>query len=93
MPYILEDTTGNLGGSNFIDIHDRLRLTVRCTARDSCHTSYMIYNTHPSGFQSAIPKPLVGLDFERDNALGTISFSSVGMPMRKYLTKATPMGR
>ncbi|KAJ7082122.1 hypothetical protein C8R44DRAFT_722440 [Mycena epipterygia] len=92
MPYILEDTTGRLTGSQFIDIHERLHLTVRCTARDSCHTSYMIYNTNPAVFQSPIPKPLAGLDFGPDNSLGTISFSSVGMPMRKYLTKPTPIG-
>jgi hypothetical protein len=93
MPYILEDTTGRLTGSEFIDLHDRLRLTVRCTARDACHTSYMIYNTSPGVFQSPIPKPLAGLDFGPGNALGTISLSSVGMSMRKYLTKPTPVGR
>ncbi|KAJ7274659.1 hypothetical protein C8J57DRAFT_1312441 [Mycena rebaudengoi] len=84
MPYILEDTTGKLGG--------RLHLTVRCTASDPCHTSYMIYSTHPSGFKSAIPKALVGLDFGPHNTLGTISFSSVAMSMRKYLAKPTPRG-
>ncbi|KAJ7256336.1 hypothetical protein C8J57DRAFT_1344459 [Mycena rebaudengoi] len=84
MPYILEDTTGKLGG--------RLHLTVRCTASDPCHTSYMIYSTHPSGFKSAIPKALVGLNFGPHNTLGTISFSSVAMSMRKYLAKPTPRG-
>jgi hypothetical protein len=93
MPYILEDTTGKLGGSQFIDIHERLHLTVRCTASDPCHTSYMIYSTHPSGFKSAIPKALVGLNFGPHNTLGTISFSSVAMSMRKYLAKPTPRGR
>ncbi|KAJ6522242.1 hypothetical protein B0H10DRAFT_2027921 [Mycena sp. CBHHK59/15] len=92
MPYILEDTTGRLTGSEFIDIHERLHLTVRCTACDPYHTSYMIYNTSPTVFQSAVPKPLVGMDFGPNNSLGTISFSSVGMPMRKYLSKPTPMG-
>ncbi|KAJ7465737.1 hypothetical protein B0H11DRAFT_2049103 [Mycena galericulata] len=92
MPFILEDSTGRLTGSEFIDIHDRLHLTVRCTARDSCHTSYMIYNTTPTVFQSAIPKPLVGLDFGPNNALGTISFSSAPKPMNKYLPKASSMG-
>ncbi|KAJ7661039.1 hypothetical protein B0H17DRAFT_1185273 [Mycena rosella] len=92
MPYILEDTTGRLTGSEFIDIHERLNLTLRCTARDSCHTSYMIYNTSPNVYQSTIPKPLAGLDFGPNNTLGTISFSSVTVPMRKYLTKPTPMG-
>ncbi|KAJ7748218.1 hypothetical protein DFH07DRAFT_830455 [Mycena maculata] len=92
MPYILEDRTGRLTGSEFIDIHERLHLAVRCTARDTSHTSYMIYNTTPTVFQSAVPKPLVGLDFGPNNTLGTISFSSVPMPMWKYLSKSTPMG-
>ncbi|KAJ6528517.1 hypothetical protein B0H19DRAFT_536248 [Mycena capillaripes] len=87
MPYILEDTTGRLTGSELIDIHERLRFTIRCTARDVCHTSFMVYNSSPAVFQSAFPKPLVALDFGANNALGTISFASVPMPMRKYLTK------
>ncbi|KAJ7925638.1 hypothetical protein B0H13DRAFT_1705798 [Mycena leptocephala] len=87
MPYILEDTTGRLTGSEFIDIHERLHFTIRRTAHDSCHTSYMIYNTSPAVFQSAIPRPLVALDFGANNALGTISFASLPIPMRKYLTK------
>ncbi|KAJ7174905.1 hypothetical protein C8R46DRAFT_1082007 [Mycena filopes] len=93
MPYILEDTTGRLTGTEFVDIHERLHFTIRCTARDAWHTSYMVYNTNPAVFQSAIPKPLAGLDFGVNNALGTISFSGVAMPMRKYLTKpSTPLG-
>ncbi|KAK7052656.1 hypothetical protein R3P38DRAFT_2861536 [Favolaschia claudopus] len=91
MPYIFEDTTGRLTGSEFADIHERLRFTVRCTAHDTCHTSYMVYNTTPSVYQSTIPKPLVALDFGPNNALGTVSVASVPMPMRKYLYK-NPMG-
>ncbi|KAJ7768978.1 hypothetical protein B0H16DRAFT_1518805 [Mycena metata] len=87
MPYILEDRSGRLTGTEFVDIHERLHFTIRCTARDAWHTTFMIYNTNPNVFQSAIPKPLVGLNFGANNALGTISFSSVPMPMQKYLTK------
>ncbi|KAJ7452209.1 hypothetical protein FB451DRAFT_1100789 [Mycena latifolia] len=92
LPYILEDTTGNLTGSEFVDIHDRLRLTVRCTARDAYHTAYMIFDTTPSAFQPTIPRALAALDFGRDNSLGTVSFAGVGMPMRKYLTRSNAMG-
>jgi hypothetical protein len=87
MPFILEDTTGRLTGSEFIDIHERLHFTIRRTAHDTCHTSYMIYNTNPGVIQSALRRPLVALDFGARNALGTISFASVAMPMRQYLTK------
>ncbi|KAJ7627127.1 hypothetical protein FB45DRAFT_1004699 [Roridomyces roridus] len=92
MPYILEDKSGQLTGSEFVDIHERLHLTVRCTQRNSSHTMYMIYNTTPTVFQSTIPRPLVGLDFGKDNALGTISVAGVPTPMRKYLTKVSLIG-
>ncbi|KAJ7479172.1 hypothetical protein FB451DRAFT_1032148 [Mycena latifolia] len=87
LPYILEDTTGNLTGSEFIDIHERLRLAVRCTARDTCHTAYMIFDTTPSTFQPTIPRALAALDFGRDNSLGTVSFAGVGVLMWQYLTR------
>ncbi|CAK5267036.1 unnamed protein product [Mycena citricolor] len=89
MPYILEDTTGSLTGSEFIDINERMHFRVRCTAKDTQHTAYMIYNSHHSSNPGrvAIPLPVAGLDFGREHALGTISYSSEGVPMRKYLVR------
>ncbi|KAJ7468979.1 hypothetical protein FB451DRAFT_1478681 [Mycena latifolia] len=93
-PYILEDMTGRLtGGSEFVDIHDRLRLAVHCTTRDASHTGYMIFDTTPSAFQPMIPRTLAALDFGQDNSLGTVTFAGVGVPMRQYLTRPNAMGR
>ncbi|KAJ3725614.1 hypothetical protein DFJ43DRAFT_1002427 [Lentinula guzmanii] len=95
LPYFLEDKTGRLSGSEFVDIHDRLRLTYRLsTDRSSSHTAFMIYNTsshisHPSFLQA-----LVALDFGPGHALGTVSFSSkICLPMKKYLVKVSSKGR
>ncbi|ESK86591.1 hypothetical protein Moror_9774 [Moniliophthora roreri MCA 2997] len=85
-PYLLEDKTGKLSGSEFIDIHDRLHFTYRCTARASSHATYMIFNSS---------NPLIALTFGPKNALGTVSLSSnLTMPMNKYLVKvSTAYGR
>ncbi|KAG2154353.1 uncharacterized protein EDB93DRAFT_154911 [Suillus bovinus] len=70
MPYLLEDKTGRLTGSHFVDINDRLRLTLRCTARESTHTTYKIYNAATG------TDPVVILNFGSNNSLGTITFGS-----------------
>lgn len=90
MPYFLEDKTGKLTGSEFVDIHDRLRLTFRrSTLKNAPHTAYMIYNTSSHVSNSALAHALVALDFGPGYALGTVSFSSsICMPMKKYLVKS-----
>ncbi|KAJ7076732.1 hypothetical protein B0H15DRAFT_925097 [Mycena belliarum] len=93
LPLILDDRTGELeGGSEFVDVHDRLRLTVRCTAHDTSHTAYMIYNTSPATFQSIIPRALAALDFGPNKSLGTISFGGNAVPMSQYLARTSPLG-
>lgn len=91
MPYLLEDKTGNLTGSDFVDMNDRLRLQLRCTAQAPTHTAYMIHNvTHghdPSN-------PLIALAFGPNNSLGTITIrSGAPVPMNQYLAKLSPLGR
>ncbi|KAF9066701.1 hypothetical protein BDP27DRAFT_1384231 [Rhodocollybia butyracea] len=95
MPYFLEDKTGKLTGSEFVDIHDRLRLTYRrSTDKQSPHTAYMIYNTSPHIYNPAFAQALVALDFGPEHALGTVSFSSkICIPMKKYLVKLSARGR
>lgn len=91
MSYFLEDKSGSLAGSEFIDLHDRMRLSYRCTARDVTHTAYMIYNT-TSAYGAS--RPLLALEFGPNNKLGTISFGvESSMEMKKYLTKISPLGR
>jgi hypothetical protein len=94
MPFFLEDKTGKLTGSEFVDINDRLKLTVRCTAHDAMHTAYMIYDrSNVSSFANGYPKPLVALDFGPNNSLGTVSFGVGGVvPMKEYLSKVSSVG-
>ncbi|KAJ7597626.1 hypothetical protein C8J56DRAFT_920548 [Mycena floridula] len=90
IPYFLEDKSGRLSGGEFVDLHDRLRLDYRCTARDSTHTAYMIYKTNPQSYQSSVPTALIALDFGPHNTLGTVSFSPhLSIPMKKYLYKGS----
>ncbi|THV04389.1 hypothetical protein K435DRAFT_826860 [Dendrothele bispora CBS 962.96] len=95
LPYFLEDKTGKLTGSDFTDIHDRLRLTYRRTTDLSApHTAYMIYNTSPNSTPGSYSSALIALAFGPNNDLGTVSFSSkVSIPMKKYLMKVSSVGR
>ena len=91
MGYFLEDKTGELTGSEFVDLHDRMRLIYRCTARDHSHTAYMIYDATTSFGAS---RALLALDFGPNNQLGTINFGpNSSMEMKKYLAKLSPLGR
>ncbi|KAI6040218.1 hypothetical protein EDC04DRAFT_1522990 [Pisolithus marmoratus] len=91
MPYILEDKTGELTGSDFIDINDRLRLRLRCTAQAATHTAYMIHNvTH--GHEREVSRALVALAFGPDHSLGTITFESRSpVAMGEYLRRVSPL--
>ncbi|EGO00477.1 hypothetical protein SERLA73DRAFT_136371 [Serpula lacrymans var. lacrymans S7.3] len=91
MPYLLEDKTGELSGSDFNDLNDRMCLRLRCTARESTHTAYMIFDiTHHS---DGLQKPLAALDFGPNESLGTISYSSGSqIPMKDYLMKLSTFG-
>ena len=87
LPYFLEDKTGSLLGSEFIDLHDRMHLTYRCTASNSSHTAFMIFQ-RPDAYQVSYLKPLVALDFGPNHNLGTISFSERhSVEMNKFLVK------
>jgi hypothetical protein len=91
MAYFLEDRTGLITGSEFVDLNDRMRLTYRCTARDDNHTAYMIYDATTL---SGASRPLLALDFGPGGQLGTISFGpNSSMEMKQYLTRLSPMGR
>ncbi|TFY66434.1 hypothetical protein EVG20_g4658 [Dentipellis fragilis] len=89
IPYFLEDRTGLLTGSDFVDVHDRMRLSVRCSLRDAAHTAYMIYDmTYPSNAQ-----PAAALDYPSNNGLGSIMIHGRGSwQMNQYLVKLSPFG-
>ncbi|KAG9316798.1 hypothetical protein JVU11DRAFT_2863 [Chiua virens] len=90
MPYLLEDKTGQPTESEFVDMHDRLRLRLHCSAQTPTHTAYMIHNvTHGHNPSD----PLIALAFGPNNSLGTITVRS-GAPkaMGDYLVKLSPLG-
>lgn len=92
LPYFLEDKTGSLSGSEFVDIHDRMRLCIRCTARDAQRCAFMIYNINACPGGPLTPGAV--LDFGPSNTLGTVSIGSGSyIPMSRYLTKVSPLGR
>lgn len=94
MAYFLEDKSGQLTGSEFVDLNDRMRFNFRRTANDASHTAYMIYDTSPGTPTASSTTPLVALDYGPNNALGTISFASDNsMQMKKYLSKTSILGR
>ncbi|KAG6864310.1 hypothetical protein C0991_010555 [Blastosporella zonata] len=91
MAYFLEDKSGNLSGSEFIDLNDRIHLSYTCTARDTTQTAYMVYDTRGTYGRS---QPLLALTFGPNNTLGTVHFSpETSMPMKQYLTKVSTLGR
>lgn len=91
MPYLLEDKTGKLTGSDFVDMNDRLHLRLRCTAQAPTHTAYMIHNAMHAHDPS---NPLIALTFGPHNSLGTITMrSGAPMAMSQYLVKLSPLGR
>ncbi|KAF7312955.1 hypothetical protein MKEN_00980100 [Mycena kentingensis (nom. inval.)] len=94
MPYILEDTTGTLAGSEFIDIHDRMHLTLRCTSHDRRQRVFVLDNGDrpacayaPDSSLGLSRRPLLSMQFGSDGSLGTITFQNSNVPisMRRYL--------
>ncbi|KAF8444838.1 hypothetical protein L210DRAFT_3611097 [Boletus edulis BED1] len=81
---------GRLTGSDFVDMNDRLRLCLRCTAQTPTHTAYMIHNA-TNGHDPS--NPLIALAFGPNNSLGTVTIrSGAPIPMDQYLTKLSPLG-
>jgi hypothetical protein len=88
LPYIFEDKTGDIRGSEYDEVHERMRLCIRCTRRCDTQTAYML----SSGNESMAR---IGLCFGPNNALGTISIGQSGeqIQMDDYLSKVSTLGR
>ena len=95
MPFFLEDKTGLLTGSDFVDLHDRMHLSLRQTSKDSMHTAYMIYDFTSSLGSGAFSRPSAALDFGPNNTLGTVSFGTGGghVAMKNYLYKPSALAK
>lgn len=90
IPYFLEDRSGSLNGSEFVDLHDRMRLTLRCTAKDASRQAYMIYKTSSNSYQPSFPHPSVALDFESGGGLGSVTLAGQSpIPMKKFLARVS----
>ncbi|KAF8883066.1 hypothetical protein CPB84DRAFT_193737 [Gymnopilus junonius] len=74
LPYFLEDKSGRLSGSDFIDLHDRMKLAYSCKDRSSSLFTYEIHDT-TAGTYDAYNKAVATLTFGSDNALGTITYT------------------
>lgn len=88
LPYFLEDKTGRLSGSEFVDLHDRMKLVYRSKERSSTNSIYEIYDI-TAGTYDAFHTPVIILTFGTNNALGTITFSTDGTErqMERYLSQ------
>ncbi|KAK7031066.1 hypothetical protein VNI00_013666 [Paramarasmius palmivorus] len=98
LPYIFEDRTGQLTGSDFDDMYDRLFFRV---ARIPQKTVTMIYNMERRASRhrdrmSYHRDPIVILEFMADESLGRITFnrapSTFTIPMGSYLRKTSILG-
>nr|VWP02487.1 C3H1-type domain-containing protein [Ganoderma boninense] len=90
LPFFLEDTTGKLTGSEFVDLHNRMHLSLKQTLRDAHHTAYVIYDlSRRSATRGGLLVPLATLDFGAQNALGSIKIGDQEhIPMGHYLMKS-----
>lgn len=99
LPLFLEDTTGHINGSNYIDIYDRrpyLHLAVTIHS-DRVTRQIFVMNSKPAQtrFRSLqLPDPIVTMDFPLNHSLGTIAFGhSKPKSMERYLEKESRNGR
>ncbi|KAF6765655.1 hypothetical protein DFP72DRAFT_206013 [Ephemerocybe angulata] len=83
-PLFLEDRSGSLTGSDFVDVHDRMKLSYRCTRRDTLGSRFIILELS-SPRDDAFTRAVVMLDFGGKGELGTVSFGAGCVKMEKYL--------
>ncbi|PPQ71873.1 hypothetical protein CVT24_006889 [Panaeolus cyanescens] len=92
IPIFLEDRSGSLSGSDFIDIHDRMRLIYRRRRRDTDTDQpypyvYEIFDA-TSNSVDAFNVPIATLTFGANNELGTVTLKgSQPMTMDSYLSQ------
>ena len=93
LPFFLEDKTGRLTGSEFIDLHERMKLTYCPRSRDPSLGIYDIYDVS-SGRRESYEIPVITLAFGPNNSLGTIKFvhESTAREMGNYLSQVNVLG-
>ncbi|KAE9408527.1 hypothetical protein BT96DRAFT_873126 [Gymnopus androsaceus JB14] len=97
LPYVFEDRTGQLYGSDFDDMYDRLFYRV---SREPHKTVTMLYDMgrRASRHRDSLPfqrQPIAILDFLPDRSLGNICYAvngNVPIPMNRYLKRTSIFG-
>jgi hypothetical protein len=99
LPFVLEDRTGLLTGSDFDDIYDRvfLRIARVPQPKDSTFTTMIYKMAHRSSRRrDTLPfhsNPSVVLEFGPQETLGNISYvGQWAIPMSRYLRKTSLFG-
>jgi len=84
IPFMLEDETGSLSNSNFIDFYGRMSLFLCCTSRDTDGASqHAIYNLNLMRHDM----PVVTLEYGAAGALGDIiTIGPGGSPQTQPMT-------
>ncbi|TFK19276.1 hypothetical protein FA15DRAFT_760143 [Coprinopsis marcescibilis] len=92
-PYFLEDKSGRLTGSEFIDLYERIRLSYRCTRRptNTVGAQFSILELS-SPREDAYTNAVSVLDYQPGNALGTVYFGNRPQSMARYLRKVSDSG-
>lgn len=97
LPYVFEDRTGQLYGSDFDDMYDRLFYRV---SREPHKTVTMLYDMgrRASRHRDSLSfqrQPIATLEFKSDRSLGNICFAvnrNVPVPINRYLTRTSIFG-
>jgi len=85
IPFMLEDRSGSLSGSEFVDLYDRMHLRVRRTHHDADGASqYGVYNM----FSTQPDIPVVTLEYGATGALGNITTIGPGGSSRTKMMVA-----
>lgn len=81
LPFMLEDRSGSLSGSEFVDLHDRMYLSLRCRRRDPNGASqYEIYNMRSKQYNF----PVATLEYGVGGALGSVTLIGAGGMSRTH---------
>lgn len=89
LPIFLEDRTGLLTGSEFVDLYNRMTIGYRCISYDSTGTTYAVIDR-----RSIRTDPEVVLRFNADNSLGTIKVNDgFTIAMDIYLPRVSIFSR
>lgn len=93
LPFMLQDSTGNITESNFVDLYSRMSFSIRCTMRNADRCAYMIYDASSSSShagRAGLMVPVACLDFAANGALGTVKIrQEENIDMERYLSKVS----